>query len=332
MSLVSAPAGINTGGLDVRMPADSWALIANLQEVGGQEGYDVATATLGWMKREHYMALPKDWARPTIPVADVGSGPTGASFSLRDLAQVYALNKDRCPIKSYAAQFALLRMEAVRAGWVDISNQTEIVLVEPLHDVSALRTLAQDLETLRHKIDQVRSLGYLIPLIAEHVLRTKGHYWCTEKADVYTGHYRDIYEACLLPEFEDYLPPDLLYHQALHWTGPSRQMQVLLAQLQIPRLPGPLKTMASDPPASMDLISATAKCIKALRIGMKRKLSATYDFELIKSVAAAAENDPFKYHKLHFLYGVGPPTKDELAALRKAMEAAANMGPLSQWA
>ncbi|KAE8210303.1 hypothetical protein CF319_g9423 [Tilletia indica] len=193
MPAVPAPAGISTGSLDVRMTAESWALIANLQDVGGQDGYDEATETrdCDWDKREQYMALPKDWAYPTVPVADVGSGNVGTSFALRDLAQVHALNKGRCSDWAYAAQFALLRMEIVRAGWVDTSKQTNIILVDPLDDDVALRTLVCDLANLRHKIHQVRTLGYLLPLIAEHGFRTRGIHWRhTNEPGLYTLSYQ----------------------------------------------------------------------------------------------------------------------------------------------
>ncbi|KAE8240260.1 hypothetical protein A4X13_0g7881 [Tilletia indica] len=323
-SAASAREALTAGVFGARLTDAHWALITQLSDVRSQDAYDVATATLDRINKGLSMALPKLWVHQTVPVADVGDFHTGASFPLEHLAQVYALNKARCPDSDYAVHFGLLRMEAVKAGWVDTSTQAEIIFVDPLDDDVALRTLEHDLATFTENIYQVRTLAYLIPLIAEHCFRTQGHYWRTDKAEAF--RYWVPLHACLehSPRFN--LPPELLYYEALHWTGPARQMQVLLAQLQLSRLPDALKTMASDTPASMADLICTARYIKALNSDIQKdkfsKCPAFDKFDLIKSVAAAVEKDPFKYHQLHFFYGVGPPTKDELTALRDATKAA----------
>ncbi|CAD6974898.1 unnamed protein product [Tilletia controversa] len=293
---IPAPAGVNTGGFDLQMSAEHWALIGNLQEVRIEDSYVPATVVLGWIPKEHWMALPKDWAYPTTPAADVGSSVTGTSFSLRDLAQVYALNKTRCPDSTYAAQFALLRMEAVAAGWIDVPNQTEVILVDPLDDATAIQTLVSDLSTMeKYKIQQAKNLGYVIPLISEYAFRTTGYYWRRDQAEL--------------------------------------QMHVLKAQLDYNRLPKPLKLRASHGPASTELIEACVRVINVLedlKIDSDLAFGQGYDFELLKTVFEVITQDPFKYHHASRFYGVASPTPAEWSILDKARDMAIECAAMGQ--
>ncbi|KAE8225617.1 hypothetical protein CF319_g1654 [Tilletia indica] len=295
--------------------------------------YNRTELVLGSVREEHRMALPKDWAYPTMPAADVRYDSTRTTISTRDLRQVYVLNKSRCPDPACAVRFALLRMQAVKCGWVDIANQPGIVLVDPWDDDAADRTFLTDHPRTTGEFGCSGRAAHYLPLISEYTFRTTGHPWRADEEQIYVERYRRTLVACSLHGVIGYLPPSLLYHEVLHWIRPARQMEVLQAQLDLPSLPHELKIRACEAPAGTAILKTTVQVIDALdslNLAEEFGRSGGYDFELLKTVVAAVKQDPFKYHHTYQCYGVEPPTTAELSTLEKAKEIAIKFAPVAQ--
>ncbi|KAE8259175.1 hypothetical protein A4X13_0g1180 [Tilletia indica] len=297
--------------------------------------YKVARAAppLFIVAKPNPMTLPKEWAYPTKPAVDVGSVHDRTTISIRDLLQVYALNKSRCPDPANAVSFALLRMEAVKAGWVDVANQPEIARADPWDDDTARRSFLTDYRRIMDECPRAARAAYCLPLISEFIFRATGHPWRADEERLYDDLYRSTLIACHLPGVIGYLPPWLLYHEALHWIGPARQMEVLKAQLDLPSLPYELKYRACQAPAGTALLDTSVQVIDALEslnLAEEFGRSGAYDFELLKTVLEAVKKDPFKYHQSYHRYGVDPPTTAELSTLEKAKEVAIKFAPVAQ--
>ncbi|KAE8270369.1 hypothetical protein A4X09_0g1978 [Tilletia walkeri] len=276
--------------------------------------YKVARAAppLFIVAKPNLMTLPKEWEYTTKPAVDVGSVHDRTTISIRDLLQVYALNKSRCPDPANAVSFALLRMEAVKAGWVDVANQPEIARADPWDDDTARRSFLTDYRRIMDECPRAARAAYCLPLISEFIFRATGHPWRADEERLYDDLYRSTLIACHLPGVIGYLPPWLLYHEALHWIGPARQMEA------------PAGTALLD--TSVQVIDA----LESLNLAEEFGRSGAYDFELLKTVLEAVKKDPFKYHQSYHRYGVDPPTTAELSTLEKAKEVAIKFAPVAQ--
>jgi len=195
-------------------------LLKELYLANGQDAYDAEAAAVGRLKQEEYLALPEGWVAPTIRPEEVGRSTTRDRFRVRDLAAIYKLNKDRSPIGENAVTYGMLRMEAVKMGWVN--GQREIVSVPFTDYATALQELATDLAAVRAQLDTFRSAAFLIPLVCEHTFRTMGHHYITGQATDYQTRYRKTLKSCLAEGLMNLLQPANLFHHVLHWVSPAR--------------------------------------------------------------------------------------------------------------
>jgi len=305
------------------------ALIKELQEINGQDSYDALAAGIGRLRRDEYLVLPVGFSTKRIPAFAVGHPSAHQHLTLGDWANVYVLNKDSAPTGVDAPTFALLRMEAVKAGWYD--GQREVRFALPPDD--ALRVLASDLTNLRDKAQLTKEAAFLVPLVAEHVFRTMGHHYITTDAATYTSRYADTFRSCLIPEIATLLPAPILYHAALHWVSPARSREVLTAQLATPHIPDAIRIRYNAAPAGTALLTTTEAILKAMSVVGLVRLFQQYgdmDLDVIVAQTLTVKEDPCKYHKSHFAYNVAAPSRDETIALDIAKTEAERFAPYAQ--
>lgn len=142
-------------------------LLAELEEINGQDSYDALTAGIGKLKRTEYLVLPLGFQAGNVPARLVGTPAGHAMMTVNDWAQVYVLNKAVTPDGVDAVLFGFLRMEAVKAGWY--TDQREVVFNAPAND--ALRVMINDFGTVRDKLDRLKTAAFIVPLVAEQIGR-----------------------------------------------------------------------------------------------------------------------------------------------------------------
>lgn len=165
-------------------------LLTELYLLNGQDAYDAEAAAVGRLKQEEYLALPNDFDCPVVPPKDVGRAATRGYFKARDLAAIYALNKRRAPVGENAVIYGMVRMEAVKMGWVH--SQKEIIRVERPAQGEALAEFVTDLSSVRTQLEMLRLSAFLVPLVCEHTFRTMGHHYITGLATEYQARYRNV--------------------------------------------------------------------------------------------------------------------------------------------
>jgi len=308
-------------------------LVAHLAEINGQDSYDSMAAALGRVNRNQYLVLPVGFVIRDIPPNMVGTPEAHAHLSQQDWLQIYALNKAAAPENADPVKFALLRLEAVKAGWLDSRNQSEITHA-PRLTAGALHTaIDNDKVAIREHAENARQLAFLQPLIAEHVFRTMGHHYISSDAGTYTDRYKSTFKACLLPHLATYLPPAEQYHTALHWVGPGRSHRVLEAHKGTKRIPDAITIRATAPPAGTAIVTTTAAVINAMQGANLVTQFETYggfNLDSIVKMAAIVKADQPKYHKAYFAYNVASATPEELAALEAVKVEASNFAPYAQ--
>jgi len=317
------------GQLPADLTDDQKSLLMELAEINGQDSYDSLAAGIGKLKRDEYLVLPLGLALPTVPAGYVGKPRAHRHLDINHWAAIYALNKAACPAGADAPRFALLRLEAVKAGWYD--GQREVVFRE-VPD-GALLTLATDMATLRDQAAVLKTAAFLVPLVAEHVFRTMGHHFISTDAANYSARYSDTFRSCLMPDIPGILPPSVLYHSALHWVSPARSRAVLMAQLGQTQIPDALAIRANAAPAGTAILTTTTAILEAMAAVNLDKLFAQhggFNVDGMRMVTAVVKSDPCKYHKAYFAYGVAAPQAHELETLEQMKAEAIKFAPFSQ--
>lgn len=304
-------------------------LMVELEEINGQDSYDSLAAGIGKLKRDEYLVLPIGFVAPNVRAVDVGKPQAHVTMRANIWAQIYALNKAKAPMGADAATFALLRLEAVKAGWLD--GQREITYSTP--PVDSLRILATDLGTLRDRAQTIKTAAFLVPLVAEHTFRTMGHHFISTDAANYATRYSDTFKSCLMPEIANLLPPAVLYHSALHWVSPRRSREVLMAQLNEQQIPDALRIRSNAAPAGTAILTTTNAILDAMSAVGLDVLFAKYgsfDITGMREMTARIKANPCHFHKSYFAYREVALTVDESIRLEAMKREAEKFAPYAQ--
>jgi hypothetical protein len=305
------------------------ALLAYLDEVNGQDAYSNEDMALGKVSKEEFLVLPTGFTLPPVRPVDVGSPDVHMLFKKKDLAAIYALNKQTAPTNVDAVRYGLMRMEAVKMGWV--ADQREIRRAPAPAD--AMVTFVTDLGADRANLSKYRLAAFLIPLVAEHTFRTMGHHFLTGDAAVYEKRYKATLKACLAEEVHGLLAAGVQYHALFHWVSPKRARAVLMSQLNTPRIPDALAIRAYAAPAGTAIVTTTAAVLSALQAaGIYDEMEAAggFDFDLIIDVTAKVKAQPTRYHRTFYAYGATPLSVNAKAELEEAKLEAQRFAPVAQ--
>lgn len=242
------------------MTDDQKKLVRTLFEINGQDAYSSEAASTGRLDKSRWLALLDDWNCAIVPAADVGTERATKRYAMRDLSAVYVLNKARAPEEESAIKFGMLRMEAVKNGW--ISTQKEIVKVP--RPPNALNTFLADIATVKDDFGTIRTTSFVVPLAAEYVFRTVGHHFLTSDAAIFMNKYDQVFKASLVPEVTKFLPAHILYHADLHWISPGRVLQVVRAQSETMNIPDAIKTRMTSASSGTAIVTTTAAILEAV--------------------------------------------------------------------
>ncbi|KAG1136118.1 hypothetical protein G6F37_013070 [Rhizopus arrhizus] len=210
-----------------------------------EDAYSPEASSTGRLDKSKWLALPEDWKYDVVPAGDVGTERATKRFSMKDLAAVYVLNKARAPEEESAIKFGMLRMEAVKNGW--LATQKEVVRVP--RPPNAMTEFLTDIATVKDDFGTIRTTSFVVPLAAEYVFRTVGHHYLTSDSAMFVNKYDQVFRASLVPEVTKFLPAHILYHAALHWISPGRVMQVVRAQSETMNIPDAIKTRMNSAPS-----------------------------------------------------------------------------------
>lgn len=317
----------NVGSVD----DDQKKLLIELYIANGQDAFDAEAAAVGRLKQEEYLAIPQGYIVPPVQPSEVGRAGTRRLFDAKHLAAIYFLNKKRAPAGEDAVTYAMIRMEAVKMGWV--SDQKEILYVPFDKYADALREFVTDLAAVRTRLDTFRLAAFLTPLVCEHTFRVTGHHYITGLATDYQTRYRKTFKACLSEEVMTILQPATLFHHVLHWVSPSRCYNVLVAQLETRTLPDALIIRANAAPAGWAIVTTTAAVLSAMEsANVEEKVSEHFDGDLeeIQTAARTIKQNVRRWHKAYYAYGVSPPTADQAKKMDEAKDTAIAFAPYAQ--
>jgi hypothetical protein len=309
------------------------ALMAALADINGQDAYDGLVAGMGKVNRANYLKIPVGMPRLNIAPGVVGQVAAHAGLDHMWWARIYFVNRDAAPSDVGREKFALLRLEAVKAGWLTSDSTYEVEEVDFPDDATVLTQMNTDAPALTSNLQSARSLGFLLPLVAEHVFRTMGHHFISDDAPNYLTRYQSTFRACLMPDLANYLEPSVLFHTALHWVSPGRAWQVLQAQKGTQHLPDAISIRANAPPAGTAIITTTAAVIDALEaanIANQFTQYGGFDLQSIRNMTDTIKLNPPRYHKAWFAYNVVGLTPAETDALEAVKAVAIRFAPYSQ--
>lgn len=310
---------------------DQKKLLEELYLANGQDAYDAEAAAVGRLKQEEYLAIPSDFNVPKVSPENVGRANTRSLFRAKDLSAIYYLNKQRAPANENAVIYAMLRLEAVKMGWV--AGQKEIIRVPFTKYKEAITELATDLATVRTQLDKFRLAAFLVPLVCEHTFRTMGHHYITGLATEYQLRYKKTLKSCLAEDIMSLLQPATLFHHVLHWVSPERAYNVLSSQIETRTLPDAMILRANAAPAGWAIITTTAAVLQAMHsANIYRDIKEEFDADLdmITEASDVIKMNVRGWHKAYFAYGVPPPPKSALEKMEVAKNIAIAFAPYAQ--
>lgn len=321
-------AGFDASGLSEEQKD---ALAELLADINGSDAYSELSNAQAEVSRAHRMVIPDlpDADIPIVAPADVGTAATKLRYSLALAAQVYALNKARAPEAAYDVKFAAIRTAAFTAGY--FSGQAEVIRVPAVPN--AVRIYLADMGANPAIFREANELGYLVPLFTEFVFRQRGHHFITAQIAEYTKVYTKLAEASMSIVPHSWMPAHLIYHACLHWTGPARNRQILLAKMGGDSIPDALKIRAYAAPAGSAIISTSASILEMLPTAtMRTALFESLDLNEreFDAVVEAIKAAPDRYHKAYFAYEVPAPDRAASDAFDRAHAAGVTMAPVLQ--
>lgn len=149
-----------------------------LVEIKGQDSYyDDLVAAVGELYKSDSLVLPTTFVIRTTSSNMVGRPDGHAHMSQAEWAQIYHLNKDACPDPAQAIKFALLRVEAVKCGWLKEGDSNGIVRSPPPTQAQYVATLNADLNAMKDQIQLAETAAFILPMVGEYVFRTLGHHY-----------------------------------------------------------------------------------------------------------------------------------------------------------
>ncbi|QSZ31558.1 hypothetical protein DSL72_001125 [Monilinia vaccinii-corymbosi] len=319
-------------GPDNDPAAATWeAFIAQLTD--GQGAYNSQKIAIGTIRTEQYLVLPRDMAIPDVAFGEVGSAAAHSALTHVQWMEIYYLNKGAAPDGVDPVKFALLRLEAVKIGWLTPNSTYEVRRADaPSLDV-LLDTIRADLAAMDKHAEIARRAAFILPMVAEHTFRTMGHRYILGDSVTYVARYEATLKACLCTEVARYLPPAALYHAALHWVGPARAYGVVRAQINTARIPHALSIRASAAPAGTALIIKTSAVLEemaSLNLDLHFAKHGGFNFDLIRNTAAEIKANPPRYHPTYFAYGLAAPPADLVARVDAAKAEAIKFVPYPQ--
>ncbi|KAL9134982.1 MAG: hypothetical protein Q9175_003828 [Cornicularia normoerica] len=241
----------------------------------------------------------------------VGRPDGHAHMSQAEWAQIYQLNKDACPDPAQAIKFALLRVEAVKCGWLKEGDSNGIVRSPPPTQARYVATLNADLNVMKDQIQLAETAAFILPMVGEYVFRTLGHHYVRD---------RGLYAS------------SLLYRSTLHWVNPGRAWDVLSAQKGTKTIPEALYDRYNGAPAKTTIITSTAAVIDSLtQTNLINQFAGhgKFDLKMITTLTEKIKADPPKYHQAYFAYGRAALTPAEKADVEIAKEEAVRFAPYS---
>lgn len=329
--LASRQSGGSFDGLLANLSEAQKSLLQELVEINGQDSYDSLTAGIGKLKQDEFLVLPHGFTIPDVRPGDVGKPIAHVRIPISDWADIYALNKAVAPPGSDAMIFGLLRLEAVKCGWLVGGLLREVTFGVPPDD--ALIQLVDDMRTLKDKAADIKTASFILPMAAEHTFRTMGHHFITTDSSNYVQRYTDTFRACLYPQIAGMLPPPVLYHTALHWVGPGRVRSVVEAQATTQAIPDAIKIRMNAAPAGTAILTTTSAIVDAMaavNLDQAFEKYGNFGLQTIRDVTARVKASPCKYHKAYFAYGISRASNAELNQLEDGKKAAERFAPYAQ--
>lgn len=307
-------------------PTDPNADFLNLlDEINGQDAYSVEAEALGKLKADEYLRIPRGLI--ATAAKDVGKGIKVVNHNI--FSQIYAYNKFEHIPDRYRVRFALLRAMAVSMGWYD--EQRETTEVDMDDELSAV--FLADQAIIVDELANARKFAFLTPFIAEYIFRTTGHHYLDSMARDYEDKYARLANACLAATLSSYLPPNLMYHEVLHWVSPARVRQVIEARGKDGGIPDAVLIRKNAAPAGTAVVTTTSAVLDAMAgSGVKAEFEQHGGFNLdkIQTAAQAIRESPTKFHKAHYAYGVPGLTAAEATMLDEAAKEAIKFAPYAK--
>jgi hypothetical protein len=319
----AVPEGFQTDAM-----IDHWNAIF---EVNGRVFYDSERLALGSLSKSEYMLIPNNWNIDICPIENIGAGLASYQVKIPTMAAVYALAKKQAQNLKMTdddqVRWALLRLEAFKAGWFDRQKYCMYVKAPD----NSMQTMQTDMEKILPIIDSAYSLCSFVPFMTEYHFRSFGNAYNKSSATEFINKAQDLATSASIVEHLGYMNPDILYGKALIWIGVRRPMLVLRNAVARLRVPNPFRIRAYSAPSGQAIISTSIAVIESLQSagwwdGVRS--AGHYDVGILLAVGEAIARNPWRYHMMYHVYGEEVLTIEDNRRLDMARKEAVRVAPI----
>ncbi|GJS78952.1 RuvB-like protein 1 [Tanacetum coccineum] len=289
---------------------------------------------LGTLEANQYMLIPSNWRIPICPINVIGAGLEFYNPGLTAASGVYALAKAQALDFGWdnnkAIKWAVLRMEAFRAGWFDHQKYTMFKKAPP----NSMEICEQDVEEIRKYFKNASTLCLFLPFLAEFHFRAYGtNYQTTEDPTEYVDSAKKLAAASYIEREVNYMDHDTLFGSVLSWIDVKRPMEYLQDPGTSSTNPRVFHVRKTAAPVGQTLIAISVEIIDKIKkngwwTGIKE--AGGYEDEKLMIVYDKISADPWKYHKMSQVYGMKELSAEELEEVGEGKRLATIFAPVLQ--
>jgi len=304
-----------------------------LFSINGKAYYNPEELALGCLKQSEFMLIPSNWEVDLCPIEHVGAGLTKFTPSMATIGGVYVLAKEQAKELNMRAddqiKWAVLRMEAYKAGWYDRQKFTAYKKL-PAGYMSSMRA---DYDDILKYANQAYTLCAFLPYMCEYYFRSFGSAYTATNSGEYIQKATTLATSANINDCLAYMSSDILHGKVLAWVGVKRPMEVLRNAIAFERVPHPFQLRAYASPAGQALITSSIAVIDSIESSgwwSQIKRVGGYNDDLLVEVGNEITSDPWRYHVYCAAYGLPALDQAELKRVDDAKKVAARFAPLLQ--
>lgn len=334
---VTIPTSDLTGlGLD---PADLIALQQALDEVNGQDAYDVELAAIRRAKPSEYLVISEELAARAKAITADQVGTFCLPLSHADKVLHLALNIRALGNTPGNWKIAAVRLFLIEHGYLRLADRGAQYHVT--HDevrITASRpTAAQLTEAAKWFISaeaknfliKAKVLGLVAPIMASDVFLRTGHHYIT--GATYDENYNRLFDAATLAELKGIMAYEDLFHVAIHWIGPYTMRLAWSNLKDTTSIPNTFNTRFDAAPAGSALVTTTKAVLDALStLGCFESVRELYgdSIDAVRTLEPVIKKSSTRYFDLSYLFGQEPLSAAEKTTLEVTKQHAVRLAPI----
>jgi len=193
-------------------------------------------------------------------------------------------------------------------------KNVEVVFTDDTPSADMITKASEMFKNDKATIKKLHCLAQIAPVFMSEVFLRTGHHYIADPQAEWSNNYSKLFSASLMSSYFNLIPPNVLFHRALHWIGPYTCRLAWTNLEKTSALPMAMKLRYKVAPAGSALITTTAAIISNLsRFSFFEDIKIAYGEEVgdIVEYAAYIREHSTSYFALPELFGLAPLSESD---------------------